>query len=253
MTKLIILGSSDAIPSLDHENTHLALVSATGFTMIDCPGNPVIRLSQAGLDPLNLDHLVITHFHPDHVSGAPSLIMQSWLMGRKRPLEIYGLAYTLTRLKRNLALYGWDSWPDLFPVHFHTILEKEFLPFLETSDFRLIASPVKHIVPAVGLRMEFFGNHHIVAFSSDTEPCQSVVQLAKDANLLIHEAAGASHGHSSARQAALIATQAKAKKLALIHYATWNKPVSDSLLEEAEEVFPGEVFLAKDFMEFILD
>ena len=51
MSQLIILGSSNAVPSPDHENTHMVLVDQTGLLLIDCPGNPIIRLQHAGTDP----------------------------------------------------------------------------------------------------------------------------------------------------------------------------------------------------------
>ena len=50
MPKLIVLGTSNAIPDEDHENTHLALIGNQRKILIDCAGSPVIRLKQAGID-----------------------------------------------------------------------------------------------------------------------------------------------------------------------------------------------------------
>ena len=250
MAQLIILGSSNAVPSIDHENTHMVLADDAGLILIDCPGNPIVRLRQAGLDPLDLEHLVLTHFHPDHISGAPSLLMQSWLIGRKKPLHIYGLTYTLDRLIKIMELYEWQSWPGLFPVRFHEIPEIEHSPVLENKNMRLIASPVQHMVPTIGLRFEFFESQQILAYSCDTEPCPAVVRLAHQADLLIHEATGASNGHSSAAQAGEIASKTSAKRLALIHYSSDENSNPQSLLDTARQTFPREVILAQDFMRF---
>ena len=75
MQKLIILGTANAIPDENHENTHLALLGEHRQILIDCAGNPVVRLKQAGIDLNSLTDLFLTHFHPDHVSGVPSLLM----------------------------------------------------------------------------------------------------------------------------------------------------------------------------------
>jgi ribonuclease Z len=65
--------------------------------------------------------------------------------------------------------------------------------------------------------------------------------------VLIHEAAGASPGHTSAPQAAEIARQAEVGSLYLIHYSASlrNQP---ALLQQARQIFPGPVNLAEDLM-----
>jgi ribonuclease Z len=88
----------------------------------------------------------------------------------------------------------------------------------------------------------------VMAYSCDTEPCQQVIDLAAGVDLLIHEAAGASPGHTSAAQAGRIARDAEAKALCLIHYPTCSFDYR-SLVGLAQEVFEGDVFLAEDFME----
>lgn len=99
MPKVIILGSSNAIPSTGHENTHMVVVGEDRTVLVDCVSNPILRLEKAGLDFNNLTDLVLTHFHPDHVSGVPLLLMDMWLMGRHKPLNIYGLHHTLDRME----------------------------------------------------------------------------------------------------------------------------------------------------------
>lgn len=38
----------------------------------------------------NLTHLFITHMHPDHTIGIPTLILQPWYLNRATPMDIYG-------------------------------------------------------------------------------------------------------------------------------------------------------------------
>ena len=55
MPKIIILGSSNAVPSRDHENTHLVIVGEERTILVDCVSNPIVRLEQAGVDFNDLD------------------------------------------------------------------------------------------------------------------------------------------------------------------------------------------------------
>jgi ribonuclease Z len=248
MPKIIILGTSNAIPSPDHANTHMVLVTANRLMLIDCVTNPGVRLQQAGLNLLDLTDLVLTHFHPDHVSGVPSLLMDSWLMGRKKKLDIFGLEFTLDRIITMMDLFDWSEWPDFFPIKFHPIPEAEMNFILKDEEFIMHSSPVRHIIPNIGLRFEFPQEEKIIVYSSDTEPCEEVIKLASEADLLIHEAAGASRGHSPANQAGWVAQKAGAKELYLIHYPTWNFD-PEPLITAAQAEFEGPVTLAEDFME----
>ncbi len=249
MVRLIILGSSNAIPDERHENTHMVLVGEQRTVLIDCVGTPTVRLKQAGVDPSQITDLILTHFHPDHVSGVPLLLMNMWLLGRKRPLHIYGLHYTMDCLEDLMGFYGWQEWPNFFPVAFIRLPEEEGVLVLEGPEFRILASPVRHFVPTIGLRIET--GEQTLAYSCDTEPCAAVVGLAREADWLLHEATGPGFGHSSPAQAATVASEAGAKRLVLIHYPTgaFARP---GWAEQAEPHFAGPVSLAEDFQEIVL-
>ncbi|MDQ2693499.1 MAG: MBL fold metallo-hydrolase [Chloroflexota bacterium] len=247
MPKVIILGSSNAVPSRDHENTHLVIIGDERTILVDCVSNPIVRLEQAGVDFNDLTDIVITHFHPDHVSGVPLLLMDMWLMGRTKPLNIYGLHYTLDRLEGLMGFYGWAEWPNFFSVGFFRLPESELAFVMDCKEFKVLSSPVHHMIPTIGLRVECKIPSKVLAYSCDTEPCEQTVHLADGADILIHEAAGEVYGHSSAEQAGEIATQAEVGKLYLIHYPS-GRFANGNLVEEAAKTYRGEIILATDFM-----
>ncbi len=247
MPKVIILGSSNAVPSIDHENTHLVIIGDERTLLVDCVSNPIVRLEQAGVDYDDLTDIIITHFHPDHVSGVPLLLMDMWLMGRTKPLNIYGLHYTMDRLEDLMGFYGWADWPNFFSVGFYRLPEAEMAYVLDCDDFKISSSPVHHMIPTIGIRVECKKTDKILAYSCDTEPCEQTVRLAEGADILIHEAAGAIYGHSSAEQAGEIAARAEVGRLYLIHYPTGRYAKGD-IAAEAARTYKGEIIVAKDFM-----
>jgi ribonuclease Z len=248
MAKVVILGSSNAIPSEKHDNTYLAVVTNRRTVLVDCTGNPTVRLPQAGIDFDSISDLVLTHFHPDHVSAVPLFLMNLWLLGRRHPLTIHGLDYTLSRLETLMEMYEWSSWPNFFPISFHRLPEEELTLVLEDEALRLVASPVRHLIPNIGLRFEFLTTGKAMVYSSDTEPAPEVVRLASGADVLIHEAAGATPGHSSPSQAGSVAHQAEVGALYLIHYPSQGTNLQD-FVDEASRKYSGKVELAIDFME----
>jgi ribonuclease Z len=245
MAKITILGTANAIADRDHENTHLVVAGRERVVLVDCPSNPILRLERAGVDFHSVTDLIVTHFHPDHVSGVPLFLMEMWLMGRSDPLEIFGLDDTLDRLEKMMQLYEWHRWPNFYPVSFTRVAASELTSVLDCPDYKILSSPVKHLIPTIGLRWEF-PSKKIFAYSCDTEPCEQVVRLAAGADVLVHESSGATKGHSSAAQAGDIATQAEVSHLYLIHYPSGSHRTSD-LVAEAQSHFQGRVSLAEDF------
>jgi len=246
MPELIILGSSNAVPSEGHETTHMVLVGEARLILIDCGSNPLVRLKNVGLQALDVTDLILTHFHPDHISGVPLFLLDSWLLGRQAPLKIFGLEPTLERLRQMMALYEWHAWPGFFPIEFQPVLEDEMAIVLESNDIKILASPVDHMIPNIGLRIEARKSGRVLAYSCDTSHSEAVIRLGRGADVLIHEAAGRMFGHSSAAQAGEVARQAGVQKLYLIHYHTWDFDPRP-LVEEARQAFPGSVELAVDF------
>lgn len=247
MAKLIFLGTSNAISDEQHENTHMVLVGTGRTVLIDCPNSSVQRFQKANVDIKKLDDLIVTHFHPDHVSGVPQLLMNMWLMGRHQPLMIYGLQHTLNRLESLMDLYGWREWPGFFPVEFCRLAQKPLTPVLDCEEFHIFATPVQHFIPTIGLRIEFSQSDKILAYSCDTEPCAQIIQLAEGADVLIHESSGALPGHSSAAQAGAAAQTAEVGALYLIHYPTGPFATGDPVAE-ARIKYEGPVILAQDYM-----
>lgn len=252
MSRLVILGSANAVPDADHENSHMVLHGPHGAVLIDCVGRSLVNLRKAGIEGNELTDVILTHFHPDHVGGVPNLMMAAWLTGRKSPLRIYGLHHCLERVEDLMAAFHWDEWTGFFPVAFHHLPEREGILVLNNDDFNIAASPVRHYVPTIGLRVTAKDSGFVFAYSCDTVPCPETVRLAYGADLLIHEASGDEPlGHSGAVQAGAIAAEAGVKALALIHYPVWDTG-TDHLVEEARSTFDGEVFLCEDFMEIPL-
>ena len=247
IVSVLILGTSHAVPDVEHGNTHMLIQTDEHNILIDCAGDIIQRLQKAEVPIERLTDLILTHFHPDHISGIPLFLMDMWLRGRKSPLEIYGLPHTIERMENLMDAFSWKNWPNFFPVTFNKLPSVALNPVIDCTDFKIYSSPVCHMIPTIGMRIEFNEAKKVVAYSCDTEPCDEVVHLGKNADILIHEASGNFVGHSSSAQAAEIATQANAKRLYLIHYPT-GEYWQENTLEDAQRNFDGDVVLAEDLM-----
>ncbi len=96
----------------------------------------------------------------------------------------------------------------------------------------------------------------VIVFTGDTRPCASVVDAAKGADLLIHEATFGEEekdraketAHSTAREAAQVALAAGVRRLVLNHLSARYSISAEELVKEARDVF-RETVVAKDGMQ----
>ena len=248
--RLIVLGSSCLLATETRRPTHLACLGEEHGLLIDCGVSPRGRLEALGADAGRIGDVFITHFHPDHAAGLTLFLMELCLRGRSKPMRVHSGAESIRRIRKSMQMSGWRKMPGQFPVSYHTVKRGKRTPVLANDEFRAFATPVRHVVPALGLRVEILPSGKSFVYSADTEPSANLAALARDADLLIHEATGAGAGHSSAAQAASAAREAGVRRLLLIH----TNPYSDvdALLAEARAVFHGEVALAADKMELEL-
>jgi ribonuclease Z len=256
LVTVVYLGTGAAVPAPGRDNTSLAIDDGAEITLID---TPLKRLAEAQLPAERLARVIITHQHLDHTYGLPSLAQALWLVGWSRPLPIYASAETWAFLDRLVDVYRPSSWTDAFPLERHEVVSDDQV-FLETDTFTIRAASGQHSVPSFGLRFQLRSGTSFT-YSSDTSPCESITGLARGTDLLIHEAtflAGSEdeavrHGHSTARQAAEVASAAGARRLALIHHTPQHSEDLERLREGAASAFDGPIEVPSDYDRFVLD
>ncbi len=244
-----LLGAGSPFPDAARTTTMLAFEAPTSVIAVDCGGDLVQRLCAAEIAHDRLDALIITHEHPDHVAGFPLLMERLMMAKRRRALPVYGIRPALEQADRCLDAFDTSGW-EMPEIKWNIVKEEAGAAVLENNTWKVTASPVVHSVPNVALRVEHHETGRITAYSCDTEPCDAVVNLARGAGLLIHEATGDAAGHSSAEGAARIAAQAGVRQCLLVHLPP---DLVDADLSEAREVFSwielGEESGAYEFCE----
>ncbi len=252
-------GTSAAVPSPDRDNTALAFYSDDEVVLVDCSGSPYQKLLKAGLDPMRVSSLIVTHSHVDHVYGIPSLAHNMGLAGRRTPIRVYALAETMRTVRGFMDLFPLEEKMP-YRIELHEVPAKEGHEVLRATGFRVLSTPVKHGAPNIGLRVEFDspGERGTVVYSSDTSPCPSLVALARGADVLIHEATflhsdaarAAADGHTTGYQAGEVAKQAGVTRLFLCHFGADLHARLDELRQEAMRAFPGPVEIPEELREY---
>ena len=252
------LGTSGAVPSLRRDNTSLVFVGGVESVLVDCAGSPIQKLLLAAVNPQSVTRVVITHLHVDHSYGLPSLVRGLALMGRSAPLHISCREEHAEPLRDLMRVFRLLDRPELFPLVFEPVPAIPRAAVGRTGLFTLTASPNSHgRMPNLALRFDAAAAPSVV-YSSDTEPCEAVVELARGVDTLVHEATYAEgdrtrHGaHSTARQAGEIAARAGVRRLILTHIDPAHHDGAAELADEAHQQFDGDVEIAEEFIPYPL-
>lgn len=231
-----LLGTGAALADPDRTTTMLAFDDGGSVLVVDCGGDVVQRILAAGLALDRIEALVVTHEHPDHVSGFPLLIEKLWLAGRRRPLPVYGPEAGLAQARRLWEAFETGGWKGVPPVEWNPVPLTEGAPVLRSGAWRVTASPGEHSVPCIAIRVEGTRGGGSVAYSADTGPAESIARLARGADILVHEAGGDHPGHTTPAAAARIAWEAGVQRLVLVHLPPGT---DEGTLRAATAVFPA--------------
>lgn len=118
-----------------------------------------------------IDNVLITHAHIDHIADLPFLAQTAFDF-RTEPMNIYAVRETLDDLSAHI--FNWRIWPNLIEIpnaRKSKISLKAIKPLksIRIGSFRVMAIPVNHTVPTVGLLVD--NGKSAFAFTSDT--CQT--------------------------------------------------------------------------------
>ncbi|HSF07517.1 MAG TPA: MBL fold metallo-hydrolase [Methylomirabilota bacterium] len=252
------LGTSGAVPSATRDTTALVVVADEGALLIDCGGSPAAKLRRAGVDPLALTHVLITHIHPDHAYGLPALVQSLMLLGRERELVVLCRPEHLEPIQQILSAF--DVWgrPGKFVVRLAPTGTALATRALELGPLVVSTTPNDHgSMPNYAVRVDVLDQpERGVVYSSDTAPCDAVVALARGAHTLVHEATfphrdrGRFGVHSTAREAGEVAARAGVRRLILAHIEADYHDELPALAAEAQKVFGGTVEIAREFVPY---
>ena len=230
--RLVLLGTGDSFCS-DGRGSTSVLIDGSTRILLDCPPQIVYALRQNGYSPNDVNHVLISHTHGDHVVGLVFLA-ECLLYKDEGVLEIYG--------PKSLKRLVYSLYHMLFPrADLRQVLD--FLPDLSGLPFTCTKARGAHKPPDTIYRIELDGT--TVVYTGDTTQID-LSKIAKNADYLIHEAAEtdaavAKHlRHSTPVQAARAAKRAGARNLVIVH----SPRLTSKQKRHVTRIFPRTIFSA---------
>ena len=275
---ITLLGTGGPRPEVARGGTSLLIQYGSDMVLIDAGRGVVRQLSQLGVPMSELNRMLITHHHYDHIGELHDVILTSWLLGRKQPLQIYGPPET-KRIVDALLTQVYDKDIEFRvsgePINgaFPPVPVTEIISGLvyETDRYRIVSERVNHgdgldFSDAfrrrwVCLGFRFECDDGVIAFSGDTVDCEGLQRLAAGADILVQccylarsEIAGeplerlAKYTLGSADTVGAIATRAGVKTLVLTHHRKKSPELLEEMRTDVQRDFGGKVILGSDLL-----
>jgi ribonuclease Z len=200
---VVLCGTAAPLPDPTRSGPCTAIVTKTRVFVVDAGSGAARALLWLGVRVGDVDGLLLTHVHSDHIDGLGELLLQRWAGGaRREPLPVHGPAGVEPLVDGLNQAYARDAeyrvahhGAEIMPPSGHggearpfaTPNDGEGVLVLEEDGLRVTAFAVPHepVHPAVGYRFDYGGRSVVV--SGDTSKSANLTRFAKGSDLLVHE------------------------------------------------------------------
>ena len=272
-SRLILLGTAGGpTPKKTRSGSSQVIVIGDRGYVVDCGDGVARQMMIAGVFR-TLRHIFITHHHSDHNADYGNLLLLAWGDNLTTRVDTWGpppLGH-ITKVffqmnSEDLKVREKDEGkPPLRPlVHPHEIRRGGFV--MKDELVTVTCAAVEHPLVPLAFAYRFDCPDRSIVISGDTRRSDSVVRLARGADVLVHEvlyvpgapgtpgSALRKHildSHTTVEDAGRVATEAGVKTLVLSHFVpSENPPVSDEQwLAAARSTFSGKIVVGRDLME----
>ena len=141
MMKLTILGSCSAYPTLNRFTTSQILQINGKSFLIDCGEGAQIQLRKNKIKFNSIEDILISHLHGDHFFGLPGLILTFNLLGREKPLNIYG-PKGIKKIIVSLLKIG-NTWTN-YKLNFTELKNPKSEIIYDKNDISITTIPLYH-------------------------------------------------------------------------------------------------------------
>lgn len=248
--KLTVLGSGTSIPTKERGSSGYLLEVEDKLILLDCGNGIIWKLEKIGIRYLDIDHIFITHFHPDHTSDLITFFFATknpFDKIRNKPLKIcgpFGLSEFISRL---LSAYGKWSKPDYLEV---IEFESDKWNF---SDFEVKIFKTLHTHNSLGYIIS--DHNKRLVYTGDTGYFPELSEFTKNCDLLVIECSVPNRlkysKHLCPAEIIKIISDSKPNQVLLTHiYPGTDKQIQKEIKDA--DFKDCNIVLAEDFMEFYL-
>lgn len=248
--KLTVVGSGTAAPERERVCSGYWIESGATRLLMDCGAGVVHGMARHGLPWGRLEHLLLSHFHTDHIADVPMLLFAlKWGTeeGRSAPLTIWAPHGFGDRLRAMATAFGDHVADPGFPLEVREVSAGERF---DAGPVSVTVAATPHTDHSVAYRLE--QGDTAIGYTGDTGPSEDVAGFLSDCDLLVAECSlpdeAAVAGHLTPSSLAAMAGAAAPGRLVVTHVYP-QLDALDPLARIRDAGWDGAMVRARDGME----
>jgi ribonuclease Z len=188
MAEIYFLGTGGWVATPQRDNTSVLLRTGRPLILIDCPGSVVAKIRKLDFDPREVSTIILTHVHPDHIYGLPSLVHS--LILDDGEIGLLGSEETVGFARRLLDLFGLREKNVRTRIRFRPLRPGQTVRLGDDLSLRGFAVP--HHSSSLAYHLYLDGERKEIVFSGDTPVHRPLFSDVRAIDYLVHEASAPS-------------------------------------------------------------
>ena len=234
---LTVLGSGTMMPTKDRFPSAYLVECDDTRVLVDCGHMAMARLIERGINLHDIDAVVLTHFHADHLSHLLPFIFARFVDAKERGLTAQNLRIigpkSLTERYRTLRSVMWPEPHEPAITITEVETEAQKIGPVTFTPFSVIHSP---LFPCLGYRIEAEGKTLVYSGDMGCEQEKGFEENLKNADVLLIEAGSdtGSKSHCTPESAIAFGKNAGAKRILLTHISAHRLPLIQKAVDAAD-------------------
>lgn len=252
--KLHILGSGSCLVAQERNSSGYLIETNSSLIMVDTGTGTTKMMREKGFSTDEIDAVVNTHRHPDHVSDLIPIIQDKVVRSFEQDepdIQLYGPEEHIKYLEDRMHHEMRENWAE-FDENFGFKLEvKEVEKTSEIADLKINSFRAEHGPKDFNcVSLEFSIDGKTVFFTGDTDYFEGLADNASEADVVVADCSKPdelkSKGHMTPTECARVARDSGAEILVLSHL--YPEAEETRIKETASKTFGGKIIVAEDLM-----
>lgn len=242
--QVTIIGAGTSVPAPKRSPASILLRAGPFSALLDIGPGTLSKLPLYGIDAFALDHIFITHLHPDHVLDlATFFLISDYAPDYRKELPLFLIG---PKGLNDFVTHFMQLFPDIAPPTFKVNIREMTENILKLEKVQISTIRSGHTPDSISFRFEF--KMGIFVYTGDCTYSSALEEFCRGADVLVCECSYPegyiTKDHMTPRYVGALSQNAKVKQLIVTHL--YPPALEVDLIKQIQQFYTGQLIIAQD-------